>query len=94
MKRGKGFALMRELRISPPTCAMDVEDVAQAAHVLSLLIRDIDPAELLTQLTDLNRRSPVWMAQIVMALAAWTNPDESESVRGDRVEAISKWRTT
>ncbi len=84
-----------------PTCgrqepshalASDVDVVANAAHNLVLSIRDLEPREVMRQVVGLCLRRPGWMAQIVLTLAAWVNPEESLNRRGERVEAISRWR--
>lgn len=70
----------------------DVESVAQDAHNLCLALREIDPEELLADIARMCARSPRRAAQVFLALAAWVDPEESLSVRGERVEAITRHR--
>jgi hypothetical protein len=71
----------------------DVDTIASRAQTLVDDVRDIDPRLTLRTLTLHCRDHPGQMAQILMCLAAWVNPDEPLNARGARVEAITTSRT-
>lgn len=68
----------------------DVDDVATFAHQVCEDIRESDTRALHDRLTVECARRPGQMAQALMALAAWVNPDERITARLDRVERIAE----
>lgn len=68
----------------------DVDDVATFAHQVCEDIRESDTRALHDRLTVECARRPAQMAQALMALAAWVNPDERITARLDRVERIAE----
>lgn len=68
----------------------DVDDVATFAHQVCEEIRESDTRALHDRLTVECARRPGQMAQALMALAAWVNPDERITARLDRVERIAE----
>lgn len=70
----------------------DIDVVAARAHALTERIRDDDPRRVHTELTNLCQRHPAKAAQIIMALAAWIDPDEGTRTLGDRAEAVTMSR--
>lgn len=68
----------------------DVDDVATFAHQVCEDIRESDTRALHDRLTVECARRPGQMAQALMALAAWVNPDERITARLDRVERIAQ----
>ena len=68
----------------------DVDDVAAFAHQVCEDIRESDTRALHDRLTVECARRPGQMAQALMALAAWVNPDERITARLDRVERIAE----
>ena len=68
----------------------DVDDVATFAHQVCEDIRESDTRALHDRLTVECARRPGQMAQVLMALAAWVNPDERITARLDRVERIAE----
>lgn len=67
----------------------DVDAIAAYAQAIVDDIRHIDPREVLHELAVYAEAAPGRMAQIVMCLAAWVDPHEPLSARGERVEAIT-----
>lgn len=70
----------------------DMDAVAATALAICDDIRDYDGTMLHRQLTYACGTDPARMAQILMALAAWVDPEETLSARGARVESISARR--
>lgn len=70
----------------------DIDVVAARAHALTERIRDDDPRRIYTELTNLSQRHPAKAAQIIMALAAWIDPDEGTRTLGDRAESVTRSR--
>lgn len=70
----------------------NISAVAQTAHTISSDIREYDSVQLHRQLTFACETEPARMAQVLMVLAAWVDPEERVSVRCDRVEAIAESR--
>lgn len=68
----------------------DVDDVATFAHQVCEDVRESDTRALHDRLTVECARRPGQMAQALMALAAWVNPDERITARLDRVERIAE----
>lgn len=68
----------------------DVDDVATFAHQVCEDIRESDTRAMHDRLTVECARRPGQMAQALMALAAWVNPDERITARLDRVERIAE----
>ncbi|WP_407107842.1 hypothetical protein [Rhodococcus aetherivorans] len=65
------------------------EHIARDAQALVDDVRSVDPREVLREVMTQCEAAPLRMAQIVMALAAWVDPDETISARGARIEAIT-----
>ncbi len=66
-----------------------VESVANTAHLVSLAMREMGPADVYDTLAALAARRPERVAQVMMALAAWVDPDEPMARRHVRVDAIT-----
>lgn len=66
-----------------------LEHIARDAQALVDDVRSVDPREVLREVMIQCEAAPLRMAQIVMTLAAWVDPDETLSARGARVEAIT-----
>lgn len=67
----------------------DIERIAQRAACICDDVREVDPKVVLSILAQQCEADPLVMAQLIMALAAWVDPDESLEQRGRRVEAIT-----
>lgn len=69
--------------------------IASDAQAIVDDLRSTDTQVVLRKLSRECEAAPLRMAQIVMALAAWVNPDETLAARGERVEAITNgnWGT-
>lgn len=72
----------------------DIDVVASRAHALTERIREDDPRRIYAELTNLSQRHPAKAAQIIMALAAWIDPDEGTRTLGDRAESVTQARIT
>ncbi|CPR79526.1 hypothetical protein [Mycobacteroides abscessus] len=70
----------------------DIDVVAARAHALTERIRDDDPRRVHKELTNLCQRHPAKAAQIIMALAAWIDPDEGTLTLIQRAESVTKSR--
>jgi hypothetical protein len=70
----------------------DVIAAAKAAHEIELAIREIGGDDLHADLSKQCAETPKRMAQIIMVLAAWCDPNQSLDERGEHVEAISRWK--
>lgn len=70
----------------------DIEAVASTAHAICVSLREADPRELLRELMIVCEHEPARTAQVIMALAAWVDVDESMSARHQRVDAIATER--
>lgn len=68
----------------------DTDEIADFAHNVCEEVRESDTRALHDHLTDQCMRSPAQMAQVLMALAAWVDPDEPLSARTARVERIAQ----
>lgn len=68
----------------------DTDDIATFAHQICEDIRESDTRTLHNRLTAECARRPGQMAQALMALAAWVNPEERITARLDRVERITE----
>lgn len=66
------------------------EAIATDAQCIVEDVRVIDPQHVLTGIARQCEAAPLRMAQIIMALAAWVNPDETLSERIERVESITR----
>jgi hypothetical protein len=71
----------------------DLDRVAEIAYGIAERIRDEDPRRLYNELVNLCHRHPAKAAQIVMAFAAWFDPDEHTEVLWARVRGIAAART-
>ncbi|MBF6332446.1 hypothetical protein [Nocardia transvalensis] len=69
-----------------------VETIATTAHLVTLAIRDIAPQDLYTVLVTVAGKRPERLVQVMMALAAWVDPDEPITVRHNRVYRITTSR--
>lgn len=67
----------------------DLDAVADTAAAITEAVRQHDPIEFHKQLTLACTQEPARMAQVVMALGAWVDPEEPLSARFARVEAAS-----
>lgn len=70
----------------------DLDQLAADALQLVEDIRDVDPDRSFAHLTVRCQRDPERMAQVVMCLAIWMDPDVSLSVLGQRAEALAGGR--
>ncbi|KJF21932.1 hypothetical protein C7T36_18305 [Rhodococcus sp. AD45-ID] len=68
----------------------DTDDIATFAHKICEDIRESDTRTLHNRLTAECTHRPGQMAQALMALAAWVNPEERITARLDRVERITE----
>ena len=66
--------------------------VARFAAELADRIREEDPRELYEELTSLCHRHPAKATQMLMALAAWFDPDQTTAQLVARAESISEAR--
>lgn len=66
-----------------------LEAIATDAQCIVDDIRTIDPQHVLRGIERQCATAPLRMAQIIMTLAAWVDPDETLTARGTRVEAIT-----
>lgn len=71
----------------------DLDNVASIAFGIAEKIRDDDPRRLFEALTDLCRRHPAKSAQVIMAFAAWFDPDVPVQTLWGRVHEITRDRT-
>lgn len=67
----------------------DLDNVADIAFAIAEKIRDEDPRRLFDELTHLCRNHPAKAAQIVMAFAAWFDPETPVGVLWERVAGIT-----
>jgi len=65
------------------------DTLGNEALAIALSVRDEDPQIILDTLTRGCMSNPLRMAQIIMALAAFTPVDEPQSVLVQRVESIT-----
>ncbi|MDI9914396.1 hypothetical protein [Rhodococcus sp. IEGM 1379] len=72
----------------------DTDDIATFALQVCEDIRESDTRTLHDRLTAQCAREPGQMAQAMMALAAWVNPEERITARLDRVERITEVKAT
>lgn len=72
----------------------DIDEVAKTAASLVEGVREMDGDSLLSQLTALAWSAPGFIAQILMALAAWVDPDEPADERTARLREIAKNKET
>lgn len=73
---------------------VDLDQLAADALQLIEDIREVDPARSFNHLTVRCQRDPERMAQVVMCLAIWMDPDTKLSVLTERAEAITSSRPT
>ena len=66
--------------------------VARFAAELADRIREEDPRELYEELTSLCHRHPAKATQMLMALAAWFDPEQTTAQLVARAEAITEAR--
>lgn len=70
----------------------DMDTVADAALLVAIRVREEDPTRVFNHLLGLCEQHPVKAAQVLMALAAWMDPDTPTNVLFRRVEDITKTR--
>lgn len=68
---------------------IDLDQLAADALQLVEDIREVDPGRSFAHLALRCQRDPERMAQVVMCLAIWMDPDTPLSVLGQRAEAIA-----
>lgn len=81
---------MTAVDMAPET---DLDELGRIAAELSERIRYDDLNRMRAALTDLCARHPVKAAQLLMAMAAWTDPDEPVQRRFARAESVARIRT-
>lgn len=67
----------------------DLDQLAADALQLVEDIRDIEPGRSFAHLTVRCQRDPERMAQVVMCLAIWMDPDTTLSVLAERAAAVA-----
>lgn len=70
----------------------DVDVVAQKAFILSERIRDDDPARVFRETVGLCENHPARAAQVLLAFAAWFDPDVPVNTLWQRVAEITQSR--
>lgn len=71
----------------------DLDNVADIAFGIAEKIRDHDPQRLFNALVDLSRWHPAKTAQLIMAFAAWFDPETPVHTLWARVADITADRT-
>lgn len=72
----------------------EVDEVAKVAAGLVDDVRTLHGPSLLNQLAELIANAPIFAGQVLMALAAWVDPDEPADERTARLREIARQKET